>query len=57
MLTEAGVDLDTIMNRVGHSDSRTTKNIYTHTTKKMKKDAAKQIDIHYGEIFTTYFEG
>ncbi|PKH09818.1 site-specific integrase [Planomicrobium sp. MB-3u-38] len=56
MLTEAEVDLDTIMNRVGHADAKTTKNIYTHITKKMKKNASKKVEIHYGEIFSAYFE-
>lgn len=56
MLTEAKVDLDTIMERVGHSDAKTTKNIYTHITKKMKKNAPKQVEIHYGKIFEDYFE-
>lgn len=56
MLTEAGVDLDTIMERVGHSDAKTTKNIYTHITKKMKQNAPKQVEIHYGSIFDNYFE-
>lgn len=57
MLTEAGVELDTIMNRVGHSDARTTKNIYTHITKNKKKDAATQVNFHYGDIFDAYLEG
>lgn len=56
MLTEAKVDLDTIMERVGHSDAKTTKNIYTHITKKMKQNAPKQLEIHYGKIFEDYFE-
>lgn len=33
MLTEAGVDLSTIMERVGHDDAQTTLKIYTHVTK------------------------
>lgn len=57
MLTEASIDLDTIMNRVGHSDSKTTKQIYTHITKKMKSDAAAQVNIHYGDIFDAYLGG
>lgn len=57
MLTEAGVDLDTVMNRVGHSDARTTKNIYTHITKNKKKDAAAQVNFHYGDIFDAYLGG
>lgn len=56
MLTEAGIDLDTIMNRVGHSDAKTTKNIYTHVTKRMKRNAPNQLKIHYGEIFGKFFE-
>lgn len=51
MMTEAGVDLDTIMNKVGHEDSKTTKNIYTHITKKMKKDATQQVHTRYGSLF------
>ncbi|KAA0956676.1 site-specific integrase [Planococcus sp. ANT_H30] len=51
MMTAAGVDLDTIMNKVGHEDSKTTKNIYTHVTKKMKKDATEQVHTHYGDLF------
>ncbi len=34
MLIEAGVDLPTIMARVGHDDAKTTLKIYTHVTKK-----------------------
>lgn len=37
MLAEAGVDLRTIMQRVGHDDFRTTLKVYTHVTDKMKK--------------------
>lgn len=55
MLTEAEVDLDTIMNRVGHEDSRTTKSIYTHITKKMKKDATEQVHTRFGDLFKMTF--
>lgn len=51
MMTQAGVDLDTIMNKVGHEDSKTTKNIYTHVTKKMKKDATEQVHHRFGSLF------
>ena len=37
MLVEAGVDPKTIMEIVGHDDSKTTLKVYTHVTKKMKK--------------------
>lgn len=39
MLTEAEVDLPTIMQQVGHDDEKTTLKIYTPITKKMKKTA------------------
>lgn len=41
MLTEAGVDLATIMARVGPDDEKTTLKIYTHVTKKIKKNASE----------------
>lgn len=50
MLTEAGVDLKTIMDRVGHEDSKTTMDIYTHVTEKMKEDATAKIKNRYGDI-------
>jgi len=36
MMTEAGIDLPTIMQRVGHEDPDTTLKVYTHVTEKMK---------------------
>lgn len=50
MLTEAGVDLKTIMDRVGHEDSKTTMDIYTHVTEKMKEDATVKMKNRYGDI-------
>ncbi|MCA1183431.1 tyrosine-type recombinase/integrase [Bacillus licheniformis] len=50
MLTEAGVDLPTIMERVGHDDMKTTTQIYTHVTKKMKKDASQKVQQTFGNI-------
>lgn len=47
MLTESGVDLPTIMERVGHSDSNTTLQIYTHVTKKMRKGASEKVRTLY----------
>lgn len=47
MLTEAGVNLATIMERVGHDDMQTTMKIYTHVTKKMKKDASEKVKTLY----------
>lgn len=50
MLTEAEVDLKTIMDRVGHEDSKTTLGVYTHVTEKMKKDAGVGMKIKYGDL-------
>jgi len=36
MMTKSGVDLPTIMKRVGHEDPDTTLKVYTHVTNKMK---------------------
>ncbi|HSH24783.1 MAG TPA: site-specific integrase [Massilibacterium sp.] len=47
MMTEAGIDLATIMERVGHEDIKTTTQIYTHVTKKMKKDASDKMKSLY----------
>lgn len=47
MLTEARVDLATIMERVGHEDIKTTMKIYTHVTNKMKKDASAKVKTLY----------
>ncbi len=43
MMTEAEIDLPTIMEKVGHSDPKTTLEIYTHVTKKMKENASEKI--------------
>lgn len=50
MMTEAGVDIATIMKRVGHDDMATTMKIYTHVTNKMKKDAPVKMTNLYGNI-------
>ncbi|WP_199690471.1 MULTISPECIES: site-specific integrase [Clostridia] len=50
MLSKAGVDIATIMKRVGHEDIDTTMRIYTHVTDKMKKDATEKISNLYGNI-------
>lgn len=48
MLTEAGVDLRAIMDRLGHSDARTTLTVYTHVTEKLKRDASDKL----AEVFS-----
>ncbi|WP_306798708.1 tyrosine-type recombinase/integrase [Oceanobacillus saliphilus] len=47
MMTEAGIDLATIMEKVGHEDMKTTMKIYTHVTNKMKKDASAKVRTLY----------
>ncbi|GAA0390072.1 tyrosine-type recombinase/integrase [Paenibacillus motobuensis] len=55
MLAEAGVDLKTVMQRVGHEDPNTTLKIYTHVTNKMKKNADEKIKIHFADILSFKF--
>ena len=50
MLTEAGVDLRTIMERVGHDEAKTTLEIYTHVTNKMKERAKEKVRIKFKDI-------
>lgn len=40
---EQGIDIDTISRRLGHSDSKVTKEIYLHVTKKLKEKEQNQI--------------
>lgn len=40
LLAQAGVSLEEIMERLGHKDDKTTRNIYLHITKDMKKEAS-----------------
>nr|WP_245998333.1 tyrosine-type recombinase/integrase [Siminovitchia terrae] len=42
LLAEAGVGLEQIMDRLGHTDDHTTKNVYLHVTKEMKKEASQK---------------
>ena len=42
LLAEAGVSLQEIMERLGHKDGKTTKWVYMHTTKTMKKKASQK---------------
>ncbi|TEB13421.1 tyrosine-type recombinase/integrase [Pelotomaculum propionicicum] len=42
LLAEAGVGLPEIMDRLGHTDDDTTKRIYLHVTKTMKKEASQK---------------
>lgn len=40
LLAEAGVNLEEIMDRLGHQDDDVTRKVYLHVTKKMKTEAA-----------------
>jgi len=42
LLAEAGVSLPEIMERLGHKDDKTTRLVYMHTTKAMKKEASQK---------------
>ncbi|MFC0525818.1 tyrosine-type recombinase/integrase [Pontibacillus salicampi] len=50
MMAEAGIDLATVMKRVGHEDTKTTMKIYTHVTNKMKEDASDKVRNLYGNV-------
>lgn len=50
LLTEAKVDLRAIMQRLGHSDAKTTLSVYTHVTDKMKRDAADKLGAVFGDL-------
>ncbi len=50
MYAEAGIDIKTIMKRVGHDDMKTTLKIYTHVTDKMKEDASQKVHQTFGNI-------
>lgn len=42
LLAEAGVSLPEIMERLGHKDDETTRTVYMHVTKAMKKEASQK---------------
>ncbi|GAB2021827.1 hypothetical protein RyT2_09010 [Pseudolactococcus yaeyamensis] len=44
LLTELGVPIKAIMERVGHKDEKTTIQIYTHVTEKMKSDVSNKLE-------------
>ncbi|MEG1138326.1 MAG: site-specific integrase, partial [Lachnospiraceae bacterium] len=43
MLAENGVQLDTISRRLGHGDSKITKDVYSHVTKRIKQNDYDQV--------------
>ncbi|MEY2373465.1 tyrosine-type recombinase/integrase [Lysinibacillus capsici] len=50
LLAEAGVDLNFIMNRVGHKNSDTTTNIYLHVTSGMRVAATEKMHVKFIEL-------
>lgn len=50
LLAEAGVGLPQIMERLGHKDEDTTKNVYLHVTKEMKKEASQKFKELMGNL-------
>ena len=44
LLAEAGVGIEEIMERLGHTDDDVTRRVYLHVTKDMKKEAAYKFD-------------
>lgn len=45
MLAEKGVPINVTMQRVGHADSKTTIEIYSHVTKQMEKELIDKLEI------------
>jgi integrase len=50
MLAESGVDLPTIMRKVGHDDMDTTMKIYLHVTEKMQQNAVQKVQMSYSDL-------
>lgn len=44
LLTQMGISLKAIMDRVGHSDYRTTLGVYTHVTNQMKNELINKLE-------------
>ncbi len=44
LLVEMNISLKAIMKRVGHTDEKTTIQIYTHVTEKMDKELIQKIE-------------
>lgn len=50
LLAEAGVDLDEIMDRLGHQDDETTRRVYLHITEGRKQEAADKFSEFMGNL-------
>ena len=51
MLYDAGVDIKSAQKYLGHSDIKTTLEIYTHLTKQKMKESINSINKHFGKRF------
>ena len=52
LLAEAGVDLNFIMNRVGHKNSSTTTEIYLHVTSGMRENASQKMQTKFTQLLS-----
>ena len=43
-MIEAGVDIKTVQERIGHADASLTMNVYAHRTQSMDQNAANKLD-------------
>jgi len=50
MLVEAGLDLRSIMDRVGHESSETTLEIYSHVTQKMREEGIAKVSSYLSDL-------
>src|SRR5690606_16507256 len=50
LLAKAGVDLDEIMDRLGHQDDETTRRVYLHITDVRKQEAADKFSNFMGNL-------
>lgn len=50
MMTEAGAELSSIMERVGQADPNTTLKVYTHVTNNMKEKSVNNVSNLHSEI-------
>lgn len=50
LLAEAEVEIDEIMDRLGHQDDETTRRVYLHVTEGRKQEAADKFSDFMGNI-------
>ncbi len=55
-LAEIGINERAAQQLLGHADSRTTRQIYTHTTDRMMDVAAEMIDDHFETVFGSFVQ-